>query len=266
MASTIRRLGKLRTTPPVTGMEEVEERIREYIVDNKLNPGQKIPGEEWFAQQLGVGRPLVREAMRGLEAVGFLEARRGSGRYVGEFNAEAYLRRYTTEMLLSRYTERELLETRCVLEIAMAADATGSLTDEDLEEISELWVQIQEAANRGESSTDADLALHRVLMRRTDNRIIVAMLDAVHALAVRRISKGGHSSEKIAEDLAQHDVIVRAALARDGDAMRTALIAHFETTAKRLGIAQRWRELFAQSNPTTDHDSPTTTVSQLQEQ
>lgn len=265
MASTTHGFRTLRTTPPVTGMEEVEERIREYIVENELKPGEKIPGEEWFAQQLGVGRPLVREAMRGLEAVGILEARRGSGRYVGEFDAEAYLRRYTTDMLLSRYTERELLETRCVLEIAMAADATGSLTDEDLDEIRELWARIQDAASRGESSTDADLALHRVLMRRTDNRIIVAMLDAVHALAVRRISEGGNSSEKIAEDLAQHDVIVRAALARDGDAMRSALIAHFATTARRLGIAQRWSELFAQSNPTTDQDSPATTVSSPQE-
>ena len=244
MASPIHGTRSLRTEPAVSRMEEVEERIREFIADNGLGPGAKLPGEEWFAKQLRVGRPLVREAMRGLEAVGVLEARRGSGRYVGEFDAEAYLSRYTTEMLLSRYTERELLETRCVLEIAMAVDATGALTDDDLEEISRLWVDIQEAASRGEASTDADLALHRVLMSRTDNRIIVAMLDAVHALAIRRISEGGQSSETIAEDLDQHAAIVRAALARDGDAVRAALVAHFETTAIRMGIAQRWRELF----------------------
>ena len=250
MASITHGSYALRIEPPVSRMEEVEERIREFISDNDLSPGSRLPGEEWFAQQLGVGRPLVREAMRGLEAVGVLEAKRGIGRFVGEFDAEAYLRRYTTDMLLSRYSERELLETRCVLEIAMAADATGALTDGDLEHISKIWERIQVAATRGESSPDADLALHRALMCRTENRIIGAMLDAVHALAERRISKGGQSLERIAEDLEQHEAIVHAALERDGDAVRDALVAHFETTAHRLGIAQRWRDLFPQSNST----------------
>ena len=229
---------------PVSRMSEVEQHIREFISRNNLQPGHRLPGESWFAEQFGVGRPLVREAMRGLEAVGFIEARRGSGRYVGEFDPAAYLSRYTTESLLSRYTERELLETRCVLEIAMAVDAVGALTDNDLAEISELWASIQHSATRNEPGADADLALHRVIMSRADNRIIVAMLDAVHALAVRRVTEGGLSTEKIAEDLHQHEAIVRAALARDGEAVRSALLVHFETTAFRLGFETRWRELF----------------------
>lgn len=233
-------------------MEEVEQYIREFISRNDLQPGHRLPGESWFAEQLGAGRPLVREAMRGLEAVGVIEARRGSGRYVGAFDPAAYLSRYTTEMLLSRYTERELLETRCILEIAMASDAAVALTDDDLAEISRLWISIQESAARNEASTDADLALHRVIMSRAENRIIVAMLDAVHALAVQRLTEGGHWPDRIAEDLSQHEAIVLAALARNGAAVRNALMTHFETTASRLGFEPRWREIFAAgSAPTT---------------
>lgn len=239
----------LRPYSPVSRMSEVETRIREYIAENGLASGDRLPGETWFSEQLGVGRPLIREAMRGLEAVGVIEVRRGVGRFVGSFDPEAYLSQYTTQMLLYRYTERELIETRCLLEIAMAADAVGNLTDEDLVEISRLWDCIQAAAAQGENSTDADLALHRVIMSRSENRLIVAMLDAVHALAVSKMAEKVHSPERIIEDLGQHEMIVQAALARDGGAVRSALVAHFETTATRLGFEQRWRDIFSSPVP-----------------
>lgn len=239
----------LRPYTPVSRIDEVESRIREYISENGLEPGHRLPGEAWFCEQLGVGRPLIREAMRGLEAVGVIEVRRGVGRFVGSFDPEAYLSQYTTRMLLYRYTERELIETRCLLEIAMAADAVGNLTDDDLVEISRLWDCIQDAAAQGENSTDADLALHRVIMSRSENRLIVAMLDAVHALAVSKVAEKVHSPERIIEDLGQHEAIVQAALARDGEAVRAALVAHFETTATRLGFEQRWRDIFSAPAP-----------------
>ena len=54
----------IRPYAPDSRMHEVESRIREYITENAFPPGHKLPGEAWFAAQLGVGRPLVREAMR----------------------------------------------------------------------------------------------------------------------------------------------------------------------------------------------------------
>jgi DNA-binding GntR family transcriptional regulator len=72
------------------------------------------------------------------------------------------------------------------------------------------------------------------------------MHDAVYALAVRRRADHVYSARKAREDLAEHAAIVRAAEARDGPAARAALVAHFRTTATRLGFAQRWHDVFAQ--------------------
>src|SRR4051812_46979495 len=127
---------------PVSRLEEVEGRIKEYIAKNELKPGDRLPGETWFCAQLGVGRPLVREAFKGLEAVGVLEARKGIGRFVRAFEAETYLRHFTTQMLIQSFSERELYETRCLLEIAMAANAVPRLTDDDLAEIQRYWDQL----------------------------------------------------------------------------------------------------------------------------
>jgi GntR family transcriptional repressor for pyruvate dehydrogenase complex len=236
----------IRPYSPDSRIEEVEARIREYITNNDLGPGQRLPGEAWFAEQLDVGRPLIREAMKGLEAVGMIEARKGVGRFVRAFDPDAYLRNYTTQMLLNSFTEQELNETRCLLEISMATDAVRRLTDGDLTEIRTFWKRIHAAAEAGTSDTEADLGLHRAIMSRSENRLIVSMLDAVYALAVRRQAARVHSPEKIREDLAEHAAIVEAAEARDGRAVRAALVAHFRTTATRLGFEQRWHDVFSQ--------------------
>ena len=135
----------LRPYSPNSRISEVEVRIRAYITDNNLQPGQRLPGEEWFAGQLQVGRPLVREALKGMEAVGRIETRRGVGRFVAAFDPDAYLRNYTTEMLLKQFTEQEIQETRCLLEITMAADATSRLTDDDLVQIREYFTAFDAA-------------------------------------------------------------------------------------------------------------------------
>jgi GntR family transcriptional repressor for pyruvate dehydrogenase complex len=235
----------IRPFSPVSRLEEVEVRIKEYIAKNDLEPGDRLPGESWFVEQLGVGRPLVREAFKGLEAVGVIEARKGVGRFVRAFEAETYLRHFTTQMLIQSFSERELIETRCLLEVALAREAVERLTDDDLAEIQRLWEGIVEGTAAGVSNLAADLGLHRVIMSRAENRLIVAMLDAVYALAEGSARDKPLAREKLIEDLGQHEAIARAALARDGLAMRAALIAHFETTAGRLGFEQRWRTAFS---------------------
>ncbi|MGH2560459.1 MAG: FadR/GntR family transcriptional regulator [Thermomicrobiales bacterium] len=236
---------QIRPLSTVSRQEEVATRIKEYIEENGLRPGDRVPGEAWFAEQLGVGRPLIREALKGLEAVGAVEARKGVGRFVGTFEAESYLRHFTTEVLIHSFSERELTEARCVLEIAAVGEAVERLTDEDLTEIRRLFESMRESAARGERNTDGDLGMHRVIMGRIDNRFFAAMLDAIYALAVARVAEN-YSSEKVQQDLAEHEAIMRAVVARDGPAARRALMAHFETTAQRLGFAPRWRDLFGQ--------------------
>jgi DNA-binding FadR family transcriptional regulator len=234
----------IRPVSPVSRREEVEERLKEYLAKNQLGPGDRLPGESWFAEQLGVGRPLVREAFKGLEAIGVIEARKGVGRFVRAFEAETYLNHFTTQMLIQRFSERELIETRCLLEVSLAADAVERLTDEDLAEIHRLWEAISADTAAGVTSLAADLGLHRVIMSRAENRLIVAMLDAVYAIAAGRAREDAYGLDKLIEDFGQHEAIVRAALARDGISVRNALIAHFATTARRLGFEQRWRTAF----------------------
>jgi DNA-binding FadR family transcriptional regulator len=245
-ADTAVKQFRIRPLTSVSRQEQVAARIKEYIEENELRAGDRLPGESWFASALGVGRPLVREALKGLEAVGAVEARKGVGRFVGAFEAGAYVRHFTTDVLVQSFTERELTETRCLLEIAAVSEAVDRLTAEDVAEIQRLLEQMRQRMVKGQPYTDEDIGIHRVIMARTGNRFIAAMLDAVYAIGIARVAPGGDSAENRRMDLEEHEAIVTAVSARDGAAARAALMRQFETTAKRLGFIPRWREVFKQ--------------------
>jgi GntR family transcriptional repressor for pyruvate dehydrogenase complex len=235
--------GRLRRLPELSRQRDVAAQIKEYIAENALKPGDRLPGEEWFASELGVGRPLVREALKGLEAVGAVETRKGIGRFVGTFEAETYLSHFTTEVLIQSFQSRELAEVRCLLEIAAVAEVVERLTDEDRAELVRLLDEMRSKIARGELHAAEDFAMHRVIMSRADNRFIVAMLDAIYALSVAH-GAAVLRPEFAAQDLAEHEAIVQAILSRDGEAARAALMAHFETTALRTGFHPLWRHVF----------------------
>ncbi len=62
----------------------VVDQIRELIDSGRLKPGDRLPSERQLCTQLGISRVSVREALRVLESVGYVEVRSGSGAYVRE--------------------------------------------------------------------------------------------------------------------------------------------------------------------------------------
>ncbi len=226
----------------------VLDHLKRFIAESGLQAGDRLPGESVLAERLGVGRPAVREALRALEAVGAVETRKGVGRFVGHFNPDSYVRSFTVESLLRDFSERDLTETRCLLEIVAIPEAVARLTDGDLSEIAALQEEMARRVERGEPYTAQDIGMHRAIVRHADNRLLAAMLDAVYALAEARLAgqpEGGRviAPERSREDLAEHRALTEAVLARDGRLAQQRLIAHFETTARRLGFAPSWRAL-----------------------
>lgn len=238
----------IRPIESVSLVPEIHIRLQEYIVENNLQPGDRLPSEAWFATQMGVGRPLMREALRGLEAVGLIETRKGVGRFVRAFEVESYLGHFTWDTVIRSFSEEDLAETRCLLEIAAIGPAVEQLTDDDCDKIGGFLAAMWASYDAGGPNTDADIGMHRVIMNRADNKIIAALLDAVYSLAVASGSAADYTGERNLQDLREHEAIANAAIQRDGSAARQALIAHFETTASRLGFRPLWRNIYGKEH------------------
>lgn len=78
----------LKKLEPLRIFEQVVQQIRELITSGELHPGDKLPPEQELEKQLSVSRSSIREALRVLEAEGFVEVRRGSGTYITSSTAK----------------------------------------------------------------------------------------------------------------------------------------------------------------------------------
>jgi DNA-binding FadR family transcriptional regulator len=115
--------------------ESVQERVTAYILGAELRPGDKLPSENELARRLGVSRNSVREALRGLEATGMIEARHGIGRYVKTFEFQSIADHLAYSLTVDLGSIHDLLDVREALELAFLPAAIASATPDQLRDL-----------------------------------------------------------------------------------------------------------------------------------
>ena len=80
----------LHTIEPHRLYRQIAGQLRDLMVEGEFSVGSRLPAERELAQQLGVSRPSVREALIALEVEGIIEVRTGSGIYVKSRSAANY--------------------------------------------------------------------------------------------------------------------------------------------------------------------------------
>ena len=111
---------------------QIADQIQDLIVARSLHPGDKLPSERELAEQLGISRTVVREAIRTLCVRGLVKVKPGCGTYVEALTPQAALA--SIELLLRLRHTPELLdnlyEIRRMVEIEMAGLAASRATDD----------------------------------------------------------------------------------------------------------------------------------------
>ena len=130
---------------------EIIRYIQNYIQENGLKPGDRLPSQEKLIEMMGVSRTSLREAMKTLEARNVLEAKNGKGIYVGSQEVNDLLR------LIDFAKEKELLldtlEVRKILEREILRMVIHSVTQEELEELGAITRVLMAKFQRIRSST-----------------------------------------------------------------------------------------------------------------
>ena len=118
--------------------EQVEEQLYDYITKLPMKAGDKLPNEFKLAEQFGVGRGTIREAVKLLVSRNVLETRRGSGTYVKELVPADLdplnLRHVEDKVSLAM----DLVDLRLILEPGIAELAAYNATEEEISRLKEL--------------------------------------------------------------------------------------------------------------------------------
>jgi GntR family transcriptional regulator, transcriptional repressor for pyruvate dehydrogenase complex len=111
---------------------KIVDSILEMIREGQLSPGDKLPPERDLASMMKVGRPALREALRGLALMNVVEIRHGQGTYVTSLEANLLTEHLDLVFSLDDHTFLDLLDARKVLEVGLVMLAAERITDEKL--------------------------------------------------------------------------------------------------------------------------------------
>ncbi|MCG5260853.1 FadR family transcriptional regulator [Cupriavidus gilardii] len=200
----------------------------------------KLPTEAVLAQQFGVSRTVIREAISRLKNEGVVEPRQGSGVFVKEHGAIRPLRIDYAEAI-EPSSMPHLLAVRRAIEAEVAAEAARRCTDRDIAEIDVALANIDEAAAAGRDGVAEDVAFHRKIAAVTGNPYFIKTLNFLNqyleaGVAVTRRNEATRDdfSRQVREE---HAAIVDAIRARDPMAARNAALTHLYNAERRLSQA-----------------------------
>lgn len=178
--TTLPNLGQAR---PLLLSGRVATAIERAILDEGLQPGDRLPSGRELTERFGVSRTVVRDALAVLEQRGLVETRPGSGVFVRDGGSEAVSGVLGQMLRRSVISLPELMEARQLLEVHNAVAAARHATAGDLERMETAIAMMAEAVGP-QGFVDADVAFHEALAEAAGNRVLTALVGSLRPLLV----------------------------------------------------------------------------------
>jgi GntR family transcriptional repressor for pyruvate dehydrogenase complex len=163
--------------------EQIVQQIQDSITSGELKEGDQLPAERELAQQFGVSRTAVREAVKTLREKGLVEAYPGRGTFVTNGSARS-IQQTLDRMIRSGPTGGtvHLTEVREILEPEIAALAAQRVDDEMLSAMREAIAVMDDARQDSDAFIEGDLDFHLALAEAAANPLILSLIDSIVGL------------------------------------------------------------------------------------
>ncbi|ODT81298.1 MAG: hypothetical protein ABS76_12715 [Pelagibacterium sp. SCN 64-44] len=206
---------------------QIADQIRDQILGGQVEAGRQLPSERELAQNLGVSRPTVREALIALEVAGLVEVRVGVGAFVRKRDdSPATLPELNASPL-------EVMAVRQLLEPEAAALASRFISPEGTARLAETLRRMRAETRAGQWSSDSDCRLHMTLADACGNSVLRETLDGLWTSRRGEVDTRFH--QHLADIgavrdhiLADHEAIVAAIVSGNEDGARTAMRKHLD--------------------------------------
>lgn len=225
---------KMLTREP-TLSERVTTQIETLIVQSQLQPGDRLPPERELAEQFGVSRTVIREAIRSLSAKGLLEVQSGGGTIVCSPSAETVAQSMNLYLRggQSQLDYGQIHEIRYLLEVEIAGLAAERHTAEDLAKMEAI---LQEAAEKAAGDREifarTDVAFHAALARATANQLFGLILDSLADIMFEIRLSGFEVPGTLDSSLIHHRAIFEQVKAGEAEAARQAMREHMQESVE----------------------------------
>src|SRR6059058_322655 len=206
----------------------IAEQIRTAILSGRLKAGDRLSPERELAEQFGVSRVTVRDALRSLEAMGLIAVKVGArgGAFVTAPTGSKVAQTMSDMMMMSATTPEDIVEARLIVELGTVTLACARASDEDVAQLRELCERGREALEAGNYARELSWDFHAKLGQSAHNGAVGGLTQSfrstlsMHPLRVRE----GSRAHELTVD--EHMRIVEALERRDGGAARREMADH----------------------------------------
>lgn len=221
--------------------EQIVGQISQMLKSQVLRPGDRLPPERQLAEEFGVSRTAVREALSALCLAGLLEVRAGEGTFIRSVSEEGLVA--PLALLLSIEQDqvllRELIEVRIALEAESAALAAERWEPDDMEAIEAAMREMEQDPFDGNAGAEADWRFHQAIASASGNGIILQIMrmfreslaGAVKHYRTQLISRSPDQRNVI---LNEHREIMEAIRSRDPEHAKQRMNHHLERVRRTL--------------------------------
>jgi GntR family transcriptional repressor for pyruvate dehydrogenase complex len=198
-------------------VDQVVREIQQLILDHKLSPGMKLPPERELAEQFGVSRTVIREAVHVLVTRGLLLSRRKLGTLVRPLNQSLISEPLHILLQSKGFTLEELHQVRSFLEGEITELAAKEASQEEIDRLRTIVETMEAVLHEPEAYAAADAEFHHCLAGMTHNSLLVLLSDTIADLLQNvRLSiaaapglfvSAAQDHRKILDQIASHNAI-----------------------------------------------------------
>lgn len=230
-------MGELSSIKNQALTERIEDRLFQYILDQKLPVGTKLPNEYQLASLFGVGRGTIREAVKMLASRGILRVKHGSGTYIASL-----MPLQANPLGLDTIEDKiqlalDLTDVRLMLEPGIAEMAALNRTAEEAELLVEYCDAVRERIEAGEDYLNEDMAFHAHIAACSHNMVLEPLIPIIDAAVISIANITRKALLKMT--IETHDQIVRSILEQDPQGARAAMSMHLAMNRNVIKQEQR---------------------------
>jgi GntR family transcriptional repressor for pyruvate dehydrogenase complex len=220
--------------------EEIVEQIRLLMAGGELKPGDKLLPERELADRLQVSRASVREAIRALEMMGFVEIRPGDGTFVRDRNADEIIQPLAMFLAVERSSLLEMFEIRRIFESATAALAAERATDDEILHLGNALDNMIQSCNvkDSEKGEEYDTAFHYIVAESTHNNLLIRLFRTISEDFSRSISVARRQiyidQDNPVNIINQHRKIYEAIKTHDPERASQAMLEHLDYAEREM--------------------------------
>ncbi|SFP75519.1 FadR/GntR family transcriptional regulator [Salibacterium halotolerans] len=199
--------------------KQVEEKIVDLLLQNKMQPGDKLPSEMELIDMLGVSRSVLREALSSLESLGIIRRQTKGGTYFAE---KIGLHPFSVMLSLVNNNLEAIIEARMTLELGLVALAAEKITAEELQRLHDTIEAIKQTEDNDYG--EHDITFHQIIASSVENPVIQGMIDSLLLTHTKmNIQIPNREKEKT---VAYHEAIYEALKERNPQKATQEMYAH----------------------------------------